>query len=151
MALKKEEYFSDDNIIEEGYYIGIKDLITCPLCSKIIKDPYMCNICQKNYCKKCLEKDYKLKTCPNEKIQTTFSPYINFNTLISKVQYRCKNCLNIVVQSDIKTHLESNCKKAERVKKEKTLAEIIQTKKGLIKLSPKEVKNKIVDNTLSGK
>ena len=151
MKLKKEEYFSDDFIIEDGYYIGIKDLILCPLCSKIIKDPYMCNICQKNYCKKCLEKDYRLKICPENKIQTKFSPDVNSNRLISNLKYRCRNCLEIVVQSDIKTHLESNCRKAERVKKEKTLSEIIQTKKELIKLSLNEVKNKIVDNTISGK
>ena len=151
MKLKKEEYFSDDFIIEDGYYIGIKDLILCPLCSKIFEDPYMCNDCQKVYCKKCLEKDYQLKICPNNKIKTKFSPDINSNRLISNIKYRCRNCLNIIEQSNIKTHLESNCKKAERIKKEKTLAEIIQTKKELIKLSLKEVENKIIDNTISGK
>ena len=151
MKLKKEEYFSDDFIIEDGYYIGIKDLILCPLCSKILKEPYICNECQKVYCKKCLEKDYRLKICPEKKIQTKFSPDVNSNRLISNLKYRCRNCLEIVVKSDIKTHLESNCRKAERVKKEKTLSEIIQTKKELIKLSLNEVKNKIVDNTISGK
>ena len=151
MKLKKEEYFSDDFIIEDGYYIGIKDLILCPLCSKILKEPYICNECQKVYCKKCLEKDYRLKICPEKKIQTKFSPDVNSNRLLSNLKYRCRNCLEIVVQSDIKTHLESNCRKAERVKKEKTLSEIIQTKKELIKLSLNEVKNKIVDNTISGK
>ena len=150
MKLKKEEYFSDDFIIEDGYYIGIKDLILCPLCSKILKKPYICNECQKVYCKKCLEKDYRLKICPENKIKTKFSPDVNSNRLISNLKYRCRNCLEIVVQSDIKTHLESNCRKAERVKKEKTLSEIIQTKKELIKLSLNEVKNKIVDNTISG-
>ena len=150
MKLKKEEYFSDDFIIEDGYYIGIKDLILCPLCCKILKEPYICNECQKVYCKKCLEKDYRLKICPENKIQTKFSPDVNSNRLISNLKYRCRNCLEIVVQSDIKTHLESNCRKAERVIKEKTLSEIIQTKKELIKLSLNEVKNKIVDNTISG-
>ena len=151
MKLKKEEKFLDNFIIEDGYYIGIKDLILCPLCSKILKEPYICNECQKVYCKKCLEKDYRLKICPENKIQTKFSPDVNSNRLISNLKYRCRNCLEIVVQSDIKTHLESNCRKAERVKKEKTLSEIINKKKELIKLSLNEVKNKIVDNTISGK
>ena len=151
MKLKKEEYFSDDCLVEESYYISIKDLIICPLCSKVFKEPYICNECTKIYCKKCLEKDYRLKICPENKIQTKFSPDVNSNRLISNLKYRCRNCLEIVVQSDIKTHLESNCRKAERVKKEKTLFEIIQTKKELIKLSLNEVKNKIVDNTISGK
>ena len=151
MKLKKDEYFSDDCVVEDTLYISLKDLITCPLCSKILKEPYICNECQKVYCKKCLEKDYRLKICPEKKIQTKFSPDVNSNRLISNLKYRCRNCLEIVVQSDIKTHLESNCRKAERVKKEKTLSEIIQTKKELIKLSLNEVKNKIVDNTISGK
>ena len=59
MKLKKDEYFSDDCIIEDPFYISVKDLITCTLCNKIFKEPYMCNECQKIYCKSCLKKDYK--------------------------------------------------------------------------------------------
>ena len=151
MQLKKEEYFSDDCLEEESYYISIKDLIICPVCSKVFKDPYMCNECTKIYCKKCLGKDSKLKICPAENEKRKFSPYLGYDELISKLKYRCKNCLNVVMQSDIKSHLESNCRHAKEIKREKTLAEIIQTKKELIKLSSDEVKNKIVDNTISGK
>ena len=39
-------YFTDDCLIEDEYYNGIKDLIKCKFCHKILKDPMMCNDCQ---------------------------------------------------------------------------------------------------------
>ena len=151
MKLKKDEYFSDDCIIEDPFYISVKDLITCTLCNKIFKEPYMCNGCQKIYCKSCLKKDYKLKICPAEKKEAKFSPGINSNALISKLKYKCKNCLKEVAQSDIKTHLNENCKRSKKIEREKTLAEMIKVKKELIKLSRKDVENNVVSNKISGK
>ena len=55
MKLTKNEYFSDDCIIEDSLYIAVKDLLICPLCNKIFKEPYICNECLNAYCKKCLE------------------------------------------------------------------------------------------------
>ena len=89
MKLKKDEYFSDDYVVEDTLYISLKDLITCPLCSKIFKEPYMCNECQQVYCKKCLQQDSKLKICPKEKKRSTFSLSKNKNELVSKIKYRC--------------------------------------------------------------
>ena len=151
MKLKKDEYFSDDCVVEDTLYISLKDLITCPLCSKIFKEPYMCNECQQVYCKKCLQQDSKLKICPKEKKRSTFSLSKNKNELVSKIKYRCKNCLEEVIQSDIKAHLTKSCEHNEVIKKRKTLAEIIKDKKELIKLSEKEINEKDIDNVITGK
>ena len=151
MKLEKDEYFSDDCIIEDNLYLAIKDLITCPLCSKILKEPYMCSECQNAYCKKCLENYSNLKRCPNDSKNTKFSHCIQKNDLLSKLKYRCKNCLKEVVQTDIQSHLKSNCKTNTEMERERTLSEIIQTKKELIKLSKKEMENKKIDKTLTGK
>ena len=151
MKLEKEEYFSDDCIIEDSLYMSLKDLLICPLCHKILKDPYMCNDCQNVYCIKCLEDYSQLKICPSQNQDTKFIRCIAKNELLSKIKYRCKNCKKEVIQTDIKAHLESNCKYSEEIERVKTLAEEIQTKKELIKLSKEEMEGKNIDNTLTSK
>ena len=151
MKLDKDEYFSDDRIIEDELYLTIKDLIKCPLCFKILKDPYMCIECQNAYCKKCVETYSNFKKCPNDGKKTKFSHSIQKNDLLSKLRYRCKNCNKEVKQTDIQSHLKTNCKQNDDFEKEKSLIEEIQTKKGLIKLSKEEMKNKKADKTLTGK
>ena len=151
MKLEKDQYFSDDCIIEDQLYISLKDLLMCPLCHKILKDPYMCNICQNVYCKRCLEDYSQFKICPNECKDAKFIRCLAKNELLSKIKYRCKNCQKEVIQSDIKAHLESNCEHSEVIQKKKTLAEEIKTKKELIKLSKEEMKGKKIDYSLTGK
>jgi len=152
MKLEKEEYFSDDCIVEDNLYLGIKDMIICPLCNKILKEPYMCSECQNVYCKKCLEDYSNLKKCPKDEKNTKFIHSIAKNDLLSKLKYKCKNCLKEVVQTDIKAHLESNCESNNNnYESEKTLAEIIQTKKELIKLSKEEMKGKKIDKNITSK
>ena len=152
MKLDKEDYFSDDCIVKDNFFISIEDLLKCPLCNKILKEPYMCKDCQSVYCKKCLENNSNLKKCPKDGKEITFIYSIVKNDLLSKLKYKCKKCSKIVIQTDIKSHLEENCKHEENNRKrEKTLAEIIRTKKQLIKLSEKEIQKKKIDNTLNGK
>ena len=150
MTLKKDEYFSDDCIVEDSLYLSLKDLLKCPLCHKLIKNPYMCNKCQISYCKKCLEVDSNLRKCPNEKIEGQFTHSILNENMLSKLKYKCKNCLKEVIQSDIKAHLEENCEHIEE-RKEKSLAEIIKTKKQIIKLSKEQMINKKIDKSLTSK
>ena len=126
-------------------------MIKCDLCHKILKDPYMCNDCQKVYCKKCLENYSQLKICPSEYKDAKFIRCIAKNELLSKIKYRCKNCKKEVIQTDIKAHLESNCEHKEKLEREKTLAEIIQTKKSLIKLSSEDMLFKKEDLAMTSK
>ena len=151
MKLNKDEYFSDDCIVENSLYSTIKDLLICPYCNKILKEPYMCEDCQNAYCKKCLENYSNFKKCPKDGKNTKFINCITKKDLLSKITYRCKNCLKEVIQTDIKAHLEENCEHNEIIEREKTIAEIIQTKKQLIKLSHNEMKNRKIDNTMTSK
>ena len=150
MELDKEDYFSDDCIVQDELFMSIKDLLKCPLCNKILKDPYMCQDCQSVYCKKCLENYSNLKKCPKDGKDGKFVHCITKSDLLSKLKYRCKNCLKEVIQTNIKSHLEENCKYEENnIGSEKTLAEIIQTKKELIILTQEEMKDKKIDNSLT--
>ena len=150
MKLNKNEYFTDDCIIKDSIYLSLKDLITCPLCQKILKNPYMCNKCQKSFCKKCLEENSNLKICPNDKEETQFIHSVFADGMLSNLKYKCKNCLKEVIQSDINAHLEENCEHVE-IERKKTLAEELKTKKQLIKLSSKEMENKTASNTFTSK
>ena len=150
MNLSKEEYFTDDCIIKDSLYISLKDLIICPLCCKLLKNPYMCVKCQKSYCKKCLEENSNLKICPNDKEETQFIHSVFADGMLSNLKCKCKNCLKEVIQSDINAHLEENCEHVE-IERKKTLAEELKTKKQLIKLSSKEMENKTASNTFTSK
>ena len=136
--MDKEDYFSDDCIVEDPLFLAIKSLIFCPLCKKIFKEPMMCSICQQVFCKKCIEDDLNKKTCPNKCINCNFYRSISKNEIISKIKYKCKNCNEEVCNDSIKTHLESNCKKD--CKRTKTLGELYTNKKTLEKLSKEEMK-----------
>ena len=151
MEIEKDEYFTDDCIIQDSFFLALKDLLICHLCNKILKEPYMCNECQNVYCKKCLENYSQLKICPNENKESKFISSITKKELLSKLKYRCKNCLKEVNQPDINSHLELNCEHNEIKEKEKTLAEVIHRKKELIKLSKEEMINKEIDNKITSK
>ena len=89
--------------------------------------------------------------CPNNCNNFKFIKSISKNELLSKIKYKCKNCNEEVFNDNIKTHLESNCKK--KIERTKTLGELYKTKKALEKLSPEEMKeiDKNLINHFTGK
>jgi hypothetical protein len=132
--MEKEDYFSDDCIVEDEIFRGLKKLLICPICKKIYKDPMLCTGCQGVYCQKCIG-----NKCPKNCINNKLMKSVSKNEMISKIKYKCKNCLEEVYQSDIKAHLESNCQHKEEIQTNRTLSEIYGTKKQLKRLSPKEM------------
>ena len=137
MKLEKNEYFTDDCLVQNQLYFCSKDILICPLCHKILKNPFMCSKCQSTYCKKCLEEFSNMKKCPNDNEESEFNLDRMKDELLSKLKYKCKNCKEEVIQSNIKAHLESNCEKKEE--RTRTLGEIYQKKKELVKLTPAEM------------
>ena len=150
MILEKDEYFDENSPIENQLYLSLKDLLICPYCHKLLKNPFMCSKCQKNYCKKCLEDYSNMKKCPNDNKESEFKHSIMINEMLSKLKYKCKNCKKEIFQSDIKAHLENNCEHVE-VERKKTLSEEIHTEKKLIKLTKEKMENKKVDISFTSK
>lgn len=122
--MKKEEYFSDDCIVENSLFKSLKELLICPLCKNIFKEPLMCSECQGVFCEKCLDNYLSGKVCPNKCHNNKFSKSISKNELLSKIKYKCKNCKKEVMQSDINSHLESNCQPKTQIERKKTLAKL---------------------------
>ena len=142
MKLEKNEYFTDDCLVQNQLSFSFKDSLICPLCHKILKNPFICTKCQNSYCKKCLDACFNFMKCPNHNEKGQFNISVMKTELLSKLKYKCKNCLKEVIQPDIKTHLEENCKKAY-IEDENSLAKINSEKKKLILLSNKEMIEKL--------
>ena len=132
--MKNSDYFPEDSVVKDKIYILMKDTITCEVCSKILKEPMMCQFCQKTYCKKCLKK--WVKTCPNKCKKPKYVKNISANDILSKLTYECQNCGKQIKSQDIKSHLDSNCAKISNLPK--TLAEEFKSKKKLLKLTSEE-------------
>ena len=106
-------YLETSLLVDQKKFEGIEKDITCPICQGVINDPFFCDKCQNNFCKKCIKKwkDNNPK-CPfrcisPEYIQNKFLTRI-FSELL---KFRCqKGCDKIISYNDMNTHYE-NCEK----------------------------------------
>ena len=135
-----DAYFSEDCLVKNDLYSTVKDLIICPKCKKLFQNPLMCSNCGETYCGKCINNKSKCEKCSHENI--IFKENISKKQILSNLKYKCKNCLEEIIQKDINSHLKLNCEHKEEETR-KTLNEIYTTKKTFKKLSNKEVKKLI--------
>ena len=140
--MSEEEYLPKNSIVKDDLYDLYKDLLTCPLCSEILRQPIICMKCQKSFCKKCLDKyPNKKEKCPNNCDNPIYKDDATKLQILSKTKYECKNCGETVFYDDIESHLNSNCeaqiittikeKKVNEYRKE-------ENEKKLVKLQPEE-------------
>ena len=141
--MSEDQYFPKDSIIKDDIYILFKDSLTCAICSKILREPKMCMKCQKIFCKKCIDNYPNNKEkCPYNCNDPIYKDPATTIGILSKTQYECKNCGNIIFYGDIQSHLNSKCE--NKLKIEKNLNENKNKKneeKRLIKIKPEEVEN----------
>ena len=135
-------YFTDDCLIEDEYYNGIKDLIKCKFCHKILKDPMMCNDCQGAFCKSCSE---ELINDNHKCEKPTFAKNKNAIEMIKKLKYLCNNCKREIREMDIEDHIKEGCIKNKNPTK---LINSIYRKKTLKKLDVNE-KKKLSDKKVN--
>ena len=50
-----EKYINDNLVIKNIIYNEFKGSITCPICLKILINPFMCTNCQNVYCNNCID------------------------------------------------------------------------------------------------
>ena len=143
MKEKKEKYITEDNLIEDQTYLGIKNLIRCPKCNNIYKNPMQCNKCQKIFCKKCINDSLENKNiCPNNCTDPNFQESEDKNCLLSLLKFLCKNCQHEINYNDVESHLNNGC--ATNAVETKLFYEIFAKKK-LKKIKEDEI------NKLKGK
>lgn len=130
-------YIDDDCVIKDENYIMIKSLILCEICNKILKNPMMCKLCQKSFCKDCIEKwEDNYAKCPSKCDNPIYIKNNDKLAILSLLKFICKNCKEEVKYNDIQTHLNSDCNKNENQSK---LCDILYKKKRLKSLTKEDM------------
>ena len=118
-----------EDIYNKSHVENMKDLITCPICLNILLSPVQCNICNKCFCKLCIDNynDSKNK-CP---FRCQFPHYLEnkyVNNVLSILKFKCKNgCNQIINYDDLGKHYEEDCDKIDFKTKYKELLKKYKT------------------------
>ena len=102
--------YSVDDIVEGKNYI---DILICPICYNILKDPISCNSKEKShsFCELCILKSLKINDkCPMCKQTFEYSTNNKTKELLKKLKFKCKyseeGCKQILNYSYYFRHLE---------------------------------------------
>ena len=100
-------------LVDPKKFDGIEKDITCPICQGIIINPYFCDKCQNNFCKKCINKwNNNNSKCPFRCLNPKYVENKFLVRIFSELlKFRCqKGCNKILSYNDISTHYQ-NCEK----------------------------------------
>lgn len=109
-----KDYLNVDYVIKNDTYKSLEFSVICLICQNILIKPVTCTTCKTSYCKQCIERwnlDKKdKKKCPfysHEKPVYQKNPEIC--KILSKLQFQCKNCKDIIDYDKMITHFYSKC------------------------------------------
>ena len=135
--IKWEEYFNDEffknnnekltisfeDIYNKNEAINLKDSISCPICFNILISPVQCSICNKCFCKQCIEKYENSKnTCPFRCINPKYNENKFVNNILSILKFKCKNgCGKLISYDNLEKHYDEDCDKIDFKTKYKEL------------------------------
>ena len=129
--MKEGSFIDDDCIIKDEIFLGIRNLVICGKCLKLLKNPMMCKNCQKAFCKVCIDKEGKCTT--DNCLSDEFVENTNAYPLLQLIKFKCSNCQEIVKYNDVEKHLKDGCQQKEN---EPTLTDCIKQKQRLKQLRP---------------
>ena len=135
-----EEYVNQNTLKKDEISKLFLPSIICLLCNDILIKPVMCMKCQKNYCKKCLDKwREKNEKCPNGCDSPNYQNSLSKKDILSKLQFNCVKCGQDILYDNAENHHDScQGKKTSdkgKVKKAVFIPDISKVKK----LTPEEV------------
>ena len=111
-----QDYINESNIIKDEIYNTFESLITCNICLDIIIEPTMCMNCQNVYCKKCIQKWSKVNNnCPNRCQNPDYQKCLSIGELLSKLNFNCKKCKNIINYNEMEKHHLSKCQLGKKL------------------------------------
>ena len=103
----------DSDLVGQEFSLLIEELI-CPICEYLVWDAKMCKVCEKSYCKVCINK-WLLKStgkCPNRCKYETIELSRTIKNLLNKVQIKClnneKGCNEMIGYEQYENHYK-NC------------------------------------------
>ena len=110
------DYIKEENIIndQKQFYESIKDLIYCLICQQIMIKPVRCKNCQHSFCRNCIEFwIYNKNYCPIKCQDPEFQKDITTSNLLSKLNFTCPECYQVVNYDRMEMHLLSKCDTVE--------------------------------------
>ena len=137
--MKKNEFITEDCIIEDETFSKFKNTLKCSICKKILKNPMQCNKCQRVFCKECIENYPKSKKkCPNGCKKPNYRANEDKLAMLSLLKFLCNNCKEEISYNDVESHLNRGCITNLSTC---TLFDEIYAKKKLKKIKKNEIKN----------
>ena len=104
------DYINGNSIVKDEIYKNFESSITCIICLDIIIEPTMCMKCKNVYCKQCIKDWSKHNTkCPNRCENPEYQNCKDLSQLLSKLNFNCKKCNNIINYNEMEKHYLSKC------------------------------------------
>lgn len=104
--------FSFDDLSNKKQLLLFQEEITCNICSNIFTEPVQCSECNNCFCLMCIQNWNKesnscIYRCTNSRIVTANRFLKN---ILSKLIFKCNNCLSEIKYDSYLIHLKSECK-----------------------------------------
>ena len=100
-------YLDSSLLVNREKLEGLEKEITCPICQGIMNDPYFCNKCQNNFCRKCIKKwELSNQKCPFK----CKNPEYTCNRFLNKI---FSELLKLKSQNGNDEVISYNCKKED--------------------------------------
>ena len=148
-----KDYLNEDNVVKDELYKTFESSITCIICLDIIIEPTMCMKCQNVYCKECIKNWSKIDgKCPNRCENSNYQKCKSINELLSKINFNCKNCKNIINYNEVEKHCISKCQLGKNINNSENIEKPL-TKRNykFQKLETKEISSKESEMNITSK
>ena len=110
-------FISKDELIDQSNFKSIENISICPLCNGIIINPFVCEKCEKCFCKTCIDKymdENGKNKCPFNCDKTSFKRSIFLTNILSQLKFKCKNgCDKIIEYQNLEIHYNEECPKID--------------------------------------
>jgi hypothetical protein len=109
-----EEIPIDSDLLNSNFKDMVHD-ITCQICLSIVyPDPVCCKVCEKMYCKKCIDNWIKNSNrCPNNHKYKESQVSRLAKNLLENILFKCRNfnlgCTNQIKYGNYLKHVETEC------------------------------------------
>lgn len=110
-------FISKDEVLDKESFKAIENISICPLCNGIIINPYVCEKCEKCFCKSCIDKynnEKGKKKCPFNCEKPVFKRSLFLNNILSQLKFKCKNgCDEEIDYQKLSQHYDEECSKID--------------------------------------
>ena len=104
------DFINENSLVKDEIYKNFESSITCLICLDIIIEPTMCIKCKNVYCRQCIKNWTKINSkCPNRCENPEYQNCLDIGQLLSKLNFSCKNCKNIINYNEMEKHCLSKC------------------------------------------